>query len=93
MIQVLLGLSLCHLQVYPSGSQSLLLLAKPTFLGHISLSGNLWQMKSISFSISLLADNQTYCTFTGLPNYNIQAVTYHPLLSPPKDTTNLSQFH
>ena len=28
-----------------------------------------------SFSVSLLADNQINPTFTGLPDYNIQAVT------------------
>ena len=76
MIHILLGLSLHHLQAYPSGSWMLLLLAKPKSQEHISLSGNLWWKNSKSFSISLLADNQIYHTFKGLLDYNIQAVTY-----------------
>ena len=54
----------------------LLLLAKPTTQEHISLSGNLLHEKSEGFSISLLADNQIYHTFTGLLDYNTQVVTY-----------------
>ena len=42
-IHILLGLSSCHLQAYPSGSWTLLLLAKPASQEHISLSNNLWQ--------------------------------------------------
>ena len=57
MIHMLLGMSLHHLQAYPSGSQLLLLLAKPKSWGCIFLSSNLWQKNSGSFSISLLADN------------------------------------
>ena len=75
MIHILWGLSLCHLQAYPSGSWMLLLLAKPTSQEHISLSGNLWWKNSKSFSIGLLTDNQIYHTFTGLLDYNTQAVT------------------
>ena len=93
MIQVFLDLTSWHLQAYPSGSWMLLLLEKPTFWGHISLSGNLWWKKSESFSISLSAENQICHTFTGRPDYNIQAVTYWLLLSPPRDTTGLSQIH
>ena len=92
-IHVLLGLSSHHLQAYTSGLWMLLLLAKPMSQEHISLSGNLWWKSSESFSIFLLADNQIYHTFTGLPDYNIQAVTHQLLLHPPRDATNLSQLH
>ena len=93
MIHILLGLSSCHLQAYPLGSWMLLLVAKPTSQEHISLSSNLWQKNSHSFSFSILADNQIYHTFTGLLDYNIQAVIYPLLSDPPRDTTNLSQLH
>ena len=46
-----------------------------------------------SFSIGFLADNQINQTFTGLPGYNNQAVTYQPLFCTPRDATNLSQLH
>ena len=42
-----------------------------------------------SFSVSPLADNWINCTFTGLPVYNMQAVTYQLLSCPPKGATNL----
>ena len=58
MIHILLGLPLHHLQAYPSCSQMLLLLAKPTSQECISLSSNLWQKNTGSFSVSLLAVNQ-----------------------------------
>ena len=87
------ALSSWHLQASPSGSWTLLLLAKPTFQEYISLSGNLWQKNSKSFSLSFSADNWIYHTFTGLLDYNIQAVTYWLLLCPPMDATNLSQLY
>ena len=46
-----------------------------------------------SLSICPSADNQINHTFTGLLDYNIQAVTYQLLFDPPRDTTNLSQLH
>ena len=46
-----------------------------------------------SFFISTLVDNWINHTFTGLLDYNIQAVTYQLLLCPPRDVTYLSQLH
>ena len=62
------GLSFRFTDAVPSG--------KSNILGFISLSGNLWWKNSGSFSVSLLAENWIYCTFTGLLVYNIQAVNY-----------------
>ena len=93
MIHILLACLSCHLQAYPSGSWMLLLLAKPTSQEHISLSNNLWWENNGSFSISPSADNWINHTFTGLLDYNIQAVTYQLLSCPPRDATNLSQLH
>ena len=63
----------------------LLLLEKPTSQKHISLGGTLWWRNSKSFSISLSADKQSYCTFTGLLDYSNQTVTdfccAHPEMS------------
>ena len=42
-IHILLGLSLHHLQAYPSGLWMLLPKAKPISQGHSPLSNNLWQ--------------------------------------------------
>ena len=53
MIHILLGLSTSHLQAYPSGFWSLLLLAKPTSQEHISLSNNL-QQENMNVSPSAL---------------------------------------
>ena len=60
---------------------------------YLTTGGNLWQKNSESFPLSLSADNQIYCTFTGLLDYNIQAVTYQLLSCPPWDATNLSKLH
>ena len=62
------GLSFRHMDAAPFG--------KPTSQECTSLGSNLWQKNSGSFFTNLFAENQIYHTFTGLLDYNIQAVTY-----------------